>query len=208
LNKAYSSLQPATGYSGEGEINCFLFGTEKEGEMKYCCSTLLLVALIAQPTWAKLEVGQLPQRVELNAKLGGRIDGTPWSSHELKDKVHVLFYVDPDLKDLNNEASEALKAEKFHRADFQSVAIINMGATWLPKFVIKSSLKKKQNQYPDTIYIRDNQKTIVNAWGIDDENNNVLAFDKQGKLIFIKEGKLNSDDIKTLIAVINKHLDR
>ena len=34
--------------------------------------------------------------VELREKLGGRLDGKPWSSEELQGKVHVLFYVDPD----------------------------------------------------------------------------------------------------------------
>ena len=133
---------------------------------------------------------------------------TPWHSDEMKGKVHVLFYVDPDFKDINNDASEALKAEKFPRDKYQPIAIINMGATWLPNFVIKPSLKGKQKQYPDTIYVRDNQKVIIKAWEIEDENNNVLAFDKEGKLIFIKEGKLNPKEINTLIELIYQHLEK
>jgi len=175
--------------------------------MRYVVIALLLTACMAQSAWAKLELAQVPQRVKLEGELGGRIDGTPWHSDEMKGKVHVLFYVDPDLKDLNNDASEALKAENFSREKYQPLAIINMGATWLPKFVIKSSLRKKQKQYPDTIYIRDNQKTIIKAWEIEDENNNVLAFDQEGRLFFIKEGKLNPEEIKALIERIYQHLN-
>ena len=177
--------------------------------MKYLWSTMLLAALFfTQSAWAKLELRQVPQGVNLEGKLGGRMDGAAWHSGEMKGKVHVLFYVDPDLRDLNNDASEALKAESFPREKYQPLAVINVAASRLPKFLVKSSLKKKQKRYPDTIYVRDNKKIIVKAWEIDDENNNVLAFDKEGRLFFIKEGKLNPGEIKDLIELIYQHLEK
>jgi YtfJ family uncharacterized protein len=153
-----------------------------------------------------VEMGEIPPRIELKEKLGGRLDGTPWSSEELRGKIHVLFYVDPDEKDTNNDASEALDKEKFPSDKFQSVGIINMAATWLPNFAISSSLKDKQKRYPRTIYVRDYKKVLVNAWKIADDSSNVLAFDQQGKLIFRKDGKLTSEEIQTLIKVIHNHL--
>jgi len=144
--------------------------------------------------------------VELKEKLGGRLDGKPWSSEELRGKVHVLFYVDPDEKDTNNDASEALDKEKFPGEKFQSVGIINMAASWLPNFAISSSLKDKQKRYPRTTYVRDYKKVLVSAWKIADDSSNVLAFDKQGKLIFRKDGKLTTEDIQRLIKSIRDHL--
>lgn len=176
--------------------------------MKNFLGLLLLCCLVPHIAWAGIKMGHIPKNIELKGNLGGRLDGSPWESNELKGKVHVLFYVDPDEKDLNNEASEALKAENFSREKFQSVAIINMAATWLPNFAISSSLKKKQERYPTTIYIRDYKKVAVNAWEISDDNSNVLAFDKQGRLIFRKDGKLNQEDIRKLIKIIRDHLDR
>jgi len=124
----------------------------------------------------------------------------------LRGKVHVLFYVDPDEKDTNNDASEALDKEKLPGDKYQSVGIINMAATWLPNFAISSSLKDKQKRYPRTIYVRDYKKVLVNAWKIADDSSNVLAFDKQGKLIFRKDGKLTTEDIQRLIKSIRDHL--
>jgi YtfJ family uncharacterized protein len=118
----------------------------------------------------------------------------------------VLFYVDPDEKDTNNEASDALDREKFPRDKFQAVGIINMAATWLPNFAISSALKDKQKRYPKTTYVRDYKKVLVNAWKIADDSSDVLAFDKKGKLIFRKEGKLTAEEIQTLIKVIRDHL--
>jgi len=176
--------------------------------MKHVMKGLIFVLaffLINQAALA-VELGEIPPKVELREKLGGRLDGKPWSSEELQGKVYVLFYVDPDEKDTNNDASEALDREKFSSDKFQSVGIINMAATWLPNFAISSALKDKQKRYPKTIYVRDYKKVLVNAWKIADDSSNVLAFDNKGKLIFRKDGKLTAEEIQTLIKVIRNHL--
>jgi YtfJ family uncharacterized protein len=174
--------------------------------MKHLLKLFVLAFFVAQSAWAGLEMGQVPPKVELKDKLGGRLDGTPWSSGELKGKVHVIFYVDPDEGDLNDDASEALKEAKLPREKFQSYGIINMDATWLPNFAISSSLKKKQKQYPTTIYVRDYKKALVKKWGIADDNSDVLAFDKEGRLIFRKDGKLNEKEIKELLKAVRSHI--
>ena len=170
-----------------------------------CLIFVSAVFLINQAAKA-IEIGEIPPKVELRERLGGRLDGKPWSSEELQGKVHVLFYVDPDEKDTNNDASEALDREKFSSDQFQSVGIINMAATWLPNFAISSAIKDKQKRYPNTIYVRDYKRVLVSAWEIADDSSNVLALDKKGKLIFRKDGKLTAEEIQTLIKVIHDHL--
>lgn len=176
--------------------------------MKYLVGFLFAVCLMIQPAWAGIEMGEVPKEVVLKGDLGGRLDGSPWSSKELKGKINVIFYVDPDERDLNNDASEALKKEEFPRDKFQSYGIINMDATWLPNFIISSSLEEKQKRYPTTIYVRDYDKVLVKEWGISDDNSDVLAFDKEGKLIFRKDGKLNAEDIRKLIQVVRANIDK
>jgi uncharacterized protein len=176
--------------------------------MKHLVKILILMSavfLIHQVALA-LEIGEVPPRVELKEKLGGRLDGKPWSSEELQGKVFVIFYVDPDEKDTNNAASEALDKEKFPTDKFQSYGMINMAATWLPNFAISSALEEKQKKYPKTIYVRDYKKVLVQAWKIADDSSNVLAFDKKGKLIFRKDGKLTNEEIQKLIKAIRDNL--
>lgn len=170
-----------------------------------CLLVVLAVVFLNQAAQA-IEIGTVPPKVELKEKQGGRLDGTPWSSEELQGKVSVLFYVDPDEKDTNNDASEALAEEEFPEENYKSYGIINMAATWMPNFAISSALKKKQKRYPDTIYVRDYKKVLVQAWNIADDSSDVLAFDKQGVLIFRKDGKLTAEEIQTLIKVICDHL--
>ncbi len=175
--------------------------------MKRLLSLLFLVCLFASTSaWAQMEMGKTPPGVELKGDMGGRLDGTPWSSTELKGKVHVLFYVDPDEKDLNNDASEALDKEKFPLEKYGSVAVINMAATWLPNFAIASSLEEKQKRYPRTVYVRDNKKVLVRTWKIADDNSDVLLFDKNGALVFRKDGKLSAEEIRKLIQAIRDNL--
>ncbi len=161
----------------------------------------------AQNAWSDLQIGQIPPTIVLQESQGGLLDGRAWSSEQIKDKVSVFFYVDPDERDLNNAASEALKAENFPQDKYQSFAVMNMAATWMPNFAINRSLKKKQEEYPNTIYVRDNEKVLVEAWGLSDDNNCVLAFDIAGRLIFRKDGQLDDQEIATLVKAIRDHLE-
>lgn len=153
-----------------------------------------------------LEMGAAPPRVELKEKLGGRLDGSPWSSEELQGKISVIFYVAPDEKDTNNPASEALKKENFPDDKFQSYGIVNMAASWMPNFAINAALNEKQKRYPRTIYVRDYKKVLVQAWKIADYSSDILVFDKTGKLVFRKDGKLSDEEIRKLVKTVSDNL--
>ncbi len=118
--------------------------------MKHFSKWLILglSVFLANQTAQAFEIGEIPPKVELKEKLGGRLDGKPWSSEELQGKVHVLFYVDPDEKDTNNPASEALDKEKFPPDKFQSIGMINMAATWMPNVPLIPLWKKSRNDTP------------------------------------------------------------
>jgi len=176
--------------------------------MKYFIKTILVVLgiFLLNQTSQAIEIGEVPPKVELKETLGGRLDGKPWSSEELKGKVHVLFYVDPDEKDTNNHASDALDKENFPDDKCHFFGIINMAATWMPNFAINIALKEKQERYPKTTYVRDYKKVLVKAWKIADDSSDVLAFDKKGKLIFKKEGKLNAVEVQRLIKAVRDNI--
>ena len=120
------------------------------------------IILILVPTMllAELPIGEIPPKIVLKGDLGGRIDGTQWSSEELvSEKVIVLFYVDPDESELNNHVSDALKAENYPKEKYGSIGMANMAATWLPNFAINMKLKSKQEKHKETVYVKDLEKT-------------------------------------------------
>lgn len=164
-------------------------------------------SLSASLAAASLTVGSIAPYVTLKGKDGGRVDGTAWASKELRGKVHTLFYVDPDEQELNAHVEQALKKENFPRDRYASVAIVNMKATWIPNFLIAKRLKKKQEEFTQTTFVKDQTKALVKAWGLQDDSYHVLMFDKQGKLAFSKGVKMDEGDISNLISIIRRHID-
>jgi YtfJ family uncharacterized protein len=153
-----------------------------------------------------IELGKVPSNVVIDGENGGNVNGKAWNSSMLKGKIYTVFYVDPDEKDLNNPLANALKARKFDRKKVNSVAIINLAATWLPNIVIEAKLKNKQKKFPNTVYVKDKKKILVKEWNLADDNSDILIFDKKGKLIYKKFGKVLDSEIKSVISLIEKHL--
>jgi predicted transcriptional regulator len=137
----------------------------------------------------------------------GGLDGSDFDSNQFKGKSFVLFYVNPKYKDLNNEASDTLKAQKFDNNKFGSLAIIDLKSTWIPNALVISKIKKKAKKYPRTIYLKDRKRHIQKILDFKPQGNDIFAFDKEGKLIFKHLGKLNTEKINEMIEVLKKSLD-
>jgi YtfJ family uncharacterized protein len=167
---------------------------------------IILGFLIVVGSSMAVEIGKVPSSVSLSGENGGKIDGTVWSSAMLKGKVHILFYVDPDERKLNENLTKALKKRHFDRKKYASVAMINLAATWMPNAILESKLKAKQKEFPDTIYVKDKKKVLVQKWGLEDDNSDILVFNKEGKLIYQKFGKLSEKEIASVLALIEKNL--
>jgi predicted transcriptional regulator len=134
------------------------------------------------------------------------VSGGAWDSSMLKDKVYVMFYVDPDEKDKNEHFANALKKRHFDRSRYGSIAVVNMAATWKPNFIIEKILASKQKEFRDTIYVKDKKSVLVKEWNLADNESDILIFDKNGILLFYKAGKMTQDDMKKAIKIIEENL--
>lgn len=168
--------------------------------------TACLFAFFAQTALSQVKLGQSLPEVNLSGEAGGRVSGEAWNSSDLKGKVHLLFYVDPDRKGDNPALENALDREKLSEESFQSTAVINMAATWLPNAAIAASLKSKQKDFPRTVYVKDLHKALVKNWGLDDDSYAVLMLDKSGIPVFYRAGTLSESDIGQLITLIKQNL--
>lgn len=171
-------------------------------------ATMIFLMLFPTMLLAELPIGEIPPKVVLKDDLGGRLDGTQWSSEELvSGKVIVLFYVDPDESELNNHVSDALKAENYPKEKYGSIGMANMAATWLPNFAINMKLKSKQEQYKSTVYVKDLDKTLVKKWGLSDDNSDVVVFGKDGRVLYSVDGKFTDAQVKEIVKVVWDNLD-
>jgi len=167
---------------------------------------IILGVLVLVGSAVAVEVGKVPSSVTIKGENGGKTDGLAWNSTSLKGKVHIVFYVDPDKKDVNAALSKALKKRHFDRSKYASVAIVNLAATWMPNVAIEAKLKSKQKEFPDTTYVKDKKKVLVKKWNLADDNSDILVFDKKGKLIYKKFGKLSKKEIALVLELIEKNL--
>ena len=156
---------------------------------------------------ATLPVGDKPPTVSLSGDDGGRTDGSPWSSDMIKGKVYVLFYVDPDHESANPDLEKGLKDANLPHDKFGTIAVINMAATWKPNAIISSVLKSRQEEFPDTIYVKDYDSVLVKKWKMTDKDYDVVVFDKQGKVLLARDGEFTKAQVTELIELVRKHLD-
>ena len=172
--------------------------------MKKILLIFISVTFFIADVSAELPLGEKPPLVILPS---GNIDGSAWKSKEIIGKVFVLFYVDPDEKEINQHVKKALVKEKFPLDQFGFIAVMNLAATWIPNFAIESMLKNAQKESTNTIIVKDKTKELVKKWALRDHCFDVVAFDKKGRVIFSKDGKLLAEDIKTLIKEVRKYLE-
>jgi hypothetical protein len=153
---------------------------------------------------AELPLNKKPVELELGGTCGGRLNGDVWRSSEIAGKVFSLYYIDPDEAELNSPLFEALKAENFPKDKIQSIAVINMKATWVPKNVLSMALARKQKRFPWTLYIKDNCRVVTEMWKLTDHSSDILLFNQAGEVVFSKDGKMSESQIREMIAIVWK----
>ena len=154
-----------------------------------------------------LSIGKNQKTISIANENGGYVnDGAQWSSDSIIGKVYVMFYVDPDEKDTNTHYTKRLKEQAYDKSKYGSIAIINLAATWKPNFIIEKILQSKQEEFPDTIYVKDKSSTLVNEWEVADNASNILIFSKTGKLLFYKSGKMLEEDIIQSFNIIETNI--
>ena len=149
-----------------------------------------------------IEVGKIPAKITLSGENGGDVSGKMWNSSSLKGKRHLVIYMDPDER--SNIEPLLKKIKSLKKKPFTTVAIMNLGATWMPNRVLMSKLKKGQKKMKNTRYIFDKNKLLVKKWRLQDDNTVAMVFDKKGKLIYKKTGALSSTHIRNILAIIGK----
>ena len=167
---------------------------------------ILMTVLLGLSILNAVTIGKEVPEITISGKDGGTLNEKAWEAHSMKGKVIAFFYVDPDVKDLNDALGVRLKAENLDKNKFQTVAVINLAATWMPNALIEMALKEKQKQFPDVLYVKDKNKLLVKTWNLDDDNSDVVIFDKNGKCIYKYFGKLTEKENDKVIALIKKNI--
>lgn len=160
-------------------------------------SVLLLNGLVHAQT---LTVGKSVTTVKIQNP-----DNVATNIPAIGQKVVALFYTDPDVKDINEPLTEAIKAKKFAPDKYVGVGIANMADSWLPNSVIRYAGRQKQAKYPASVIMCDDKHVLAKAWGLGDCNEvgYVIIIGKDSKVKFVKAVKSQEDSKAIINAVLS-----
>ena len=54
--------------------------------------------------------------------------------------------------------------------------------------------------------VLDENGVVANTWALQEESSAIVVQDKQGKILFVKEGALTSDEINQVLALIQENI--
>jgi predicted transcriptional regulator len=127
---------------------------------------------------------------------------------QFKSKVLYIAYVDPDEKDTNNHVEDALKKEKdsggLDKTRYEGFGIVNLKASMMPNFLIKSAIKSKQEK-TGALILLDYDYTILNLWGVKNDSSDVVVLDKERICRYVYNGKLPPEELTKMIQIIKEY---
>ena len=123
------------------------------------------------------------------------------------EKVLLIQYTDPDVKDINDKLSDAVKAKKFDAKLYQGIGIANCKDTWIPNAGIRMKARQKEKQYAGSVILLDESHIVPTALGLGDCNGmGVLLIVGKDKVIkYMKkisseeESKMATDEVIHLL---------
>ena len=170
--------------------------------MKKLIMTLIFLVTMMQA----VDIGDTLPLVTLDKENGATSNGQPWHAINLKGKVHVVLYMDPDKRTESQALLDALKILKVDSQKYSTVAIVNLAATWMPDAILEGLLSKKEKELKNTSFVFDKKKYLVKKWKMKDDASNILIVDKNLRIIYRKVGKLSSKEIEKIIALIYQNI--
>ncbi|MCW9716943.1 YtfJ family protein [Avibacterium sp. 21-599] len=137
------------------------------------------------------------------------ISAKPWQSTQLKGKVRVLQHIAgrSSVKEKNYPLMEAIKAQHFNGAQYQTTNIINADdAIFGTGPFVRSSAEKAKKENAHSQIVLDNQSAVKNAWKLKEKESLIVVLDKEAKVKFVHEGKLSSAQINEILALVKNLL--
>lgn len=152
---------------------------------------------------AELKVGDKAPDFKLKDSTGKEFS---LASPDFEGRVMSIFYVDPDEKDMNVHVEDALLKDPGldRKTRYKGLGITNMKATALPNFLIKGIVKSKQEK-TGAIILLDDDYTILNLWGLQNDSSNVVIVDKERICRYLYKGKLPPEEVAKVIEIIKEY---
>lgn len=179
---------------------------------KFVCLGALLFAPIALAHNVQLNQVLNPVSINQGGEItltGGKVQYKNWQSAELTGKVRIVQHIAgrSEAKEKNQGLIQAIKKANFDRSRYQTTTIINSDDAMVGTgLFVKSSAEKGKKENPHSQVILDEKGKAKNAWQLKSKESFIAVLDKQGKVQFVAEGKLNNAQIEQVIKLVSSLL--
>ncbi|PKH20940.1 YtfJ family protein [Enterobacterales bacterium CwR94] len=130
----------------------------------------------------------------------------PWHSDRLLGKVSVILHLAgrPGTQAINLSVINAIQSAKFPENNYQLVTIINL-ADAIPgsQYFVRRALENVKKETPTANVILDDDGQLKHNWQLIDGQSALLITDKTGKIQYVRDGKLNENDIHDVVKLIH-----
>ncbi|MGR5119394.1 YtfJ family protein [Vibrio astriarenae] len=184
-------------------------------KIKSLLSTLLIAAPLSVAAH-NLEVDGTLHSVKIN-KVGellldqDKIKYQSWNTEQMLGKVRVIQAIAgrSAAKEMNAPLMAAITAADFAEDSYQTTTIINQDdALWGTGSFVKSSAEDSKKEFPWSSMVLDSDGLAANAWQLEEKSSAIIVQDKQGKILFIKEGALSEEEIQQVLSLIQKNVTK
>jgi len=142
----------------------------------------LFGCLFLFPLAPKAQVGDAVGKTMISLMISDA-NNRPQQIPFIGEKVLLIQYTDPDVKDINDKLSDAVKAKKFDEKRYQGIGIANCKDTWIPNMGIRMKARQKEKQYAGSVIMLDENRILPTNLGLGDCN-------EKGVLIVVGKDKI------------------
>lgn len=176
--------------------------------------TLLLASISGVSMAHNIEVGKKLPAVDIPSYGEIVIDKdstkyTFWNTKKLLGKVRVIQAIAgrSSSKELNAPLMSAITAAELPESDYQTTTIINQDdAIWGTGSFVKSSAESSKEEFPWSSLVLDENGNAAKAWDLQEESSAIIVQDKQGNVLFVKEGALTDSEVMNAIQLIKDNI--
>ena len=148
-------------------------------------------------------------RGELLLNENGKLIYQAWSSKKLASKIRTILHIAGRLsaKELNEPLIESIKQKKFDQKKYQTTTIVNTDDTILGTgFFVRNSIEDSKRKFPFSQIIVDNKGVVKKAWQLKPKSSTIIVLNKNGEVLFAKDGALTSQETSKVIKLIETQL--
>ena len=139
----------------------------------------------------------------------GEFEYRQWSTGELQNKIILIQHIAgrTSAKELNEPMIDALKKSEFPFEKYNTATLVNLDeAIWGTGAIVANQLKSNKEEFPDAIFVLDEEGDLRNQWGLTEKSSAIILLDQAGKVLYIKDGEMNPTEIDSVIGLIKANI--